>query len=386
MLCLSPTSFLNKKEALLMKKPSMTYASTGVNYDLLDHFKRQAQQAARPTARNLRCFGYKEVEWSRGESVYLYNTPHGYRAHVNEGLGTKNLVADAMYQLTGRNSYHNIATDAVAMIVNDMITLGAMPLTVNMHIATGSSEWFEDNQRVKAFINGWQYACDIAGCAWAGGETSVLKGMIESNTLVISGSADGEICPKTHAIKPAIRAGDAIILLASSGIHANGLTLARRIAEKLPGGYLTKLPGYITYGEALLQPTPIYVPVIRDCLANHVRIHYAVHITGHGWRKLMRATKPFVYVIEDVGDLHSLFTFMQEHGPISDEEAYSNFNMGSGFALYVPQSEAKQVISLADAFGIKAWPAGHIEKRGHEKKVIIVPKGITFEADSLAIR
>lgn len=374
-----------------MQKSSMTYAGVGVDYDPLDRFKRQAQQEAKQTAKNLEQFGYKEVEWSRGESVYLYETPDSYRAHVNEGLGTKNLVADAMYQLTGWDHwYEYVAIDTVAMIVNDMITLGAKPLTITMHIAAGNSSWFKDEQRTSALLRGWRIACDKSGCTWAGGETPVLKDMVESNTFVISGSADGEIRPKQQLIKPTIQAGDAIVLFASSGIHANGLTMAREIAEKLPRGYMTRLhPNrleLVEYGDALLRPTIIYVPVIEHCLRAKIEIHYAVHITGHGWRKLMRATEPFVYVVENIGQPHPLFAFMQQHGPISDEEAYANFNMGAGFALYVPPSEVAGVIALAKAHGIHAWHGGHIEKHGDDKKVIIVPKGITLEADSMAIR
>lgn len=369
-----------------MKKSSMTYASAGVDYDPVDRFKRHAQAAAQRTSSNLKQFGFQEVSWSRGESVYLIETPECYLAHVEEGLGTKNVVADAMFDLAGYRFYHYIARDTVAMIVNDMITLGALPISLAMHVAAGSSGWFKNEQRMADLIAGWKGACELAQCTWAGGETPILKDVVNPNTVVMSGSAVGVIKPKKNVITPRMQHGDAIVFLASSGIHANGLTLARRIADKLKNSYTTRLPSDQSYGEALLQPTIIYVPVLSSCLSLGVEIHYAVHITGHGWRKLMRAIEPFVYVIEDIGQPHPLFRFMQQHGPISDEEAYGNFNMGAGFALYVPENEVTGVIALAKVHGIHAWHAGHIEKRGDEKKVIIVPKGITFEGDSLAVR
>ena len=137
-----------------------TYAASGVDYSALDPFKRMAQQAARETAGNIARFGLQEVGMSRGESVYLIEGPDSYLAHVEEGLGTKNLVADAMRQLTGRSYYAAIAQDTVAMIVNDMITLGALPISVAMHLAVGDSNWFEDGRRSQDLINGWKtHAC-----------------------------------------------------------------------------------------------------------------------------------------------------------------------------------------------------------------------------------
>src|SRR5687768_2676990 len=113
----------------------MTYAGSGVDYRALDPFKRRAQLAGRSTADVIRRLGVSEVEMSRGESAYLIETPESYLAHVEEGLGTKNLVADAMYRLVPERSYYDhIAQDTVAMIVNDMVTLGALPLAVAMHL------------------------------------------------------------------------------------------------------------------------------------------------------------------------------------------------------------------------------------------------------------
>lgn len=364
----------------------MTYATSGIHYDILDPFKRQAQEAAKETTRNLEKNGAQEVEWTRGESVYLIETPERYLAHVEEGLGTKNLVADALYPLTDKTYYDYMAQDTVAMIVNDMITVGALPLSIAMHLAAGSSEWFKDEQRTNDVLQGWKKGCNEARCTWAGGETPTLKDVINPETVVLSGSALGNISPKENIIKPSIQDGDAIVLLRSSGIHANGLTLARRIAEKLPRGYLAPLPDGKTYGEAIVQPTTIYVPIIADCLSQNVEIHYAVNITGHGWRKLMRAVEPFVYRITDPGKPQPLFQFMQNHGPVSDYEAYSTFNMGAGFALYVPPGQVQRVLSIASKNKITAWEGGRIEKCGTEKKVIIVPKGIEYAQESLGVR
>ncbi len=167
---------------------NMTYAGTGVDYDAMDPFKRACQIAAASTAPQLISHSFKELTWSRGESAYLMSVPNGdIVAHVEEGLGTKNLVADAMSRITGKSYYDQCAQDTVAMIVNDMITLGVMPVSVAMHLAVDSSEWFNNKQRTEDLIKGWADACKLAGCVWSGGETPTLKGIIEPDTSLLSG-------------------------------------------------------------------------------------------------------------------------------------------------------------------------------------------------------
>lgn len=365
----------------------MTYAGTGVSYDAMDPFKRMAQLAARETAGNLaRLNGgeFREFEPSRGESAYLIETPDSFLAQVEEGLGTKNLVADRMYELTGKSYYDQIAQCTVAMIVNDLVTLGAMPLSVAMHLAAGTSDWFEDEIRTRNLIDGWKNACNLARCTWGGGETPTLKGIVVPGTVVLSGSAIGHVKPKERLIAGPIKHGDRIVIIESSGIHANGLTLARTIADKLPEGYLTKLSDGRTYGDALLDPTHIYVGLVEDCLDRGVDVHYAVNVTGHGWRKLMRATQPFTYVIDTLPTQLPIFDFLQQHGPVDDMEAYSNLNMGAGFALYVSEADVEKVIEVAQRLGLRAFAAGHIEDG--DKKVIIRPKGLEYAGETLAVR
>ncbi len=372
----------------------MTYAGVGVDYGAMDPFKRMAQLEGRKTAKNIaRLAGgeFREVEMSRGESAFLIEAAKSYFAHVEEGLGTKNLVADEMYRLTGKSYYDQIAQDTVAMIVNDMITLGALPLSVAMHLAVGDSKWFEDEKRSTDLVNGWRKACDLARCVWGGGETPTLKDIVAPGAVVLSGSAMGIVKPKERLITAdKIQQGDAIIFLASSGIHANGLTMARKIASKLPDGYLTKLPGGLTYGEMLLNPTHIYVGLVEDCLNEGIDIHYAVNITGHGWRKLMRAPGNFTYVIDRLHFQPSIFSFLQEHGPVTDEEAYGNFNMGAGFALYIPQNHLKKFWEIVGGRLDKLYPysahlAGHIEK-SDDKKVVIESIGLEYLGSTLGVR
>jgi phosphoribosylformylglycinamidine cyclo-ligase len=372
----------------MAKKSGMTYAGTGVNYDAMDPFKKAAQLAAVGTANNIRRLNggeFQEFTASRGESVYLIEAAKSFFAHVEEGLGTKNLVADAMYALTGKSYYDHVAQDTVAMIVNDLITLGALPLSVAMHLAVGTSDWFNDEKRSTDLINGWKKACDLSRCTWGCGETPTLKGVVVPEAVVLSGSAIGLVKPKEHLINPdKIQHDDAIVLIESSGIHANGLTLARSIANKLSDGYMTKLPDRRTYGESLLDPTHIYVGLVEDCLNADVNIHYAVNITGHGWRKLMRANQPFTYVIDVLPKQFPIFAFIQEHGPVTDEEAYGNLNMGAGFALYVTRRDVDTVVTIAAKLGLNAHLAGFVENG--PKKVVIRPKGLEYSGETLAVR
>lgn len=366
----------------------MTYAGVGVDYGGMDPFKRMAQLAGRETAQMAVHHGYREVAMSRGESVYLLEGPRHFLAQVEEGLGTKNLVADAMYVKTDQPYYAEIAQDTVAMIVNDMITLGALPVSVAMHLAVANADWFKDERRCRDLVRGWKEACLKAGCVWGCGETPTLRDIVRPETVVLAGSAVGLVKPKSRLLSPGkIRPGDAIIIVESNGIHANGLTLAREIALKLPNRYLTELPDGRTYGETLLDPTPIYVPVVRALLEAHVDIHYAVNITGHGWRKFMRAPQPLTYVINQLPRQLPIFDFIQEHGPVGDYEAYGNFNMGAGFAIYLPASQVKRALGVLGRDAPQNWAylAGHIEKG--KRKVVIEPLGgLEYGEDTLGVR
>jgi phosphoribosylformylglycinamidine cyclo-ligase len=364
----------------------LNYESTGVNYDVLDEFKRHCQRAAAGTVAALAGHGVTEPAGIRGESAYLVETPDEYLAHVEEGLGTKNLVADAVQQLTGRCYYHAIGIDVVGTIVNDLITVGALPMIVAMHAAVGSAHWFADVERAGQLAEGFADGCRQSGAVWGGGETPALKGLVHENAVILAGSAMGRIRPKSLRIRGNVQPGDAIVMLASSGIHANGLTLCRELATRVPQGYLTPIADGRTYGEALLDPSIIYAPFISGCQSAGIDLHYAVHMTGHGWRKLMRLAEPLVYRITQLPSKLPIFDFIQLSGGLDDRSMYGTFNMGCGFAVYVPADQATRCIDLANAAGVHAWLGGTIEKDGDRKAIVIEPLGIEFEGESLKIR
>lgn len=369
----------------MMNEAGHIYAKAGVDYSKMDPVKVLAQQKAAQTAKNLKTFGMNEIVASRGESAYVWEEPNSYRSLVIEGLGTKNLIADEMRNITGKTYYDKIAQDAVAMIVNDLIVVGAMPQVVNAYFAIGESDWMSDKKRAKDLVNGWATACNAIGATWGGGETPTLKGVIEPATIDIGGAAIGIIQPKSHLVLgEKLTDGDAVVLIESSGIHANGITLVRKMAESLPKGYGTKMTANKMLGEVLLTPTHLYVSLVRDLLKADLDLHYMVNITGHGWRKLMRANKKLTYEFTSLPKPQPEFDFIQKTLKISDQEMYASFNMGAGFAIYLPKSQAKQVVTVAKQNQLRAWVCGEVKKG--PKRVIIKSKGITYKADTMEVR
>ena len=367
---------------------SLSYESSGVRYDELDAFKRACQRAAHATAGELSAHGYREPPTTRGESAYLIEASDHFLAHVEEGLGTKNLVADAVYAASGRSFYREIGIDLVATIVNDLVTCGALPIAVAMHAAVGDSAWFADETRTNGLVDGFAEGCKLAGAVWGGGETPTLRGVVDPKTIVLAGSAIGKITPKNLRIVGEVRDGDAINFLASSGVHTNGLTLCRKIADQLPSHYATPI-GHgdaRDFGAALLAPSVIYVAFVRECQRRGLKLSYVSHITGHGWRKLMRLEEPFVYEIDAPRLAPAIFQFLAKAGPIEPREMYATFNMGVGFAACVRPDNVDTTLVAAKATGYDAWVAGRVKKDGARKAVVVPSLGLAFEGETLQVR
>ncbi|MED5621755.1 AIR synthase related protein [Ideonella sp. BN130291] len=364
---------------------TLSYEQAGVNYDLIDPLKVAAQRAAAATGAHLAAHGFSEVAASRGESAYVVDVGPFYIASIVECLGSKALVADEMSQLTGKSYYDGIAQDTIAMAINDLITVGATPLVVQAYWAAGGSDWFGDAQRAQALVAGWKRACDVCNVAWGGGETPALAGIVEAGRIDLAASCTGLINPKERlSVGDQLAPGDAIVLLASSGIHANGLSLARKLVERLPQGYLTEVQPGLTYGDALLAPTVLYSPVTEALYQAGITPRYCANITGHGWRKLLRHPGAFTYRIHSVPEVTPVLRFIQQHARQDDREAYSTLNMGAGFALFVKAEDAARTVQVAQAQGVAALVAGTVEAGA--KQLVIEPLGITFGTDDLQLR
>jgi phosphoribosylformylglycinamidine cyclo-ligase len=363
----------------------LSYRQSGVDYELIDPLKVAAQRAAAATAVHLQAHGFSEVRESRGESAYVVDVGPFYLASIVECLGSKALVADEMSRLTGRSHYDAIAQDTIAMAINDLITVGATPLVVQAYWAAGGSDWFGDATRAQSLVAGWKRACDLCQVAWGGGETPALAGIVEAGRIDLAASCTGLVNPKHRlSLGEKLGPGDAIVLLASSGIHANGLSLARKLVERLPQGYLTPVQPGLTYGDALLAPTTLYSPVTEALHRAGVSTHYASNITGHGWRKLLRHPKPLRYRVHRLPTVPPVLGFIQRHAQQDDHEAYGTLNMGAGFALFVPAEQAALTVQIAAEHGVDATWAGTVE--AGEKELLIEPLGLRFAADDLQLR
>jgi phosphoribosylformylglycinamidine cyclo-ligase len=363
----------------------LSYRQAGVDYALIDPLKVAAQRAAADTAAHLHAHGFSEVRDSRGESAYVVDVGPFYLASIVECLGSKALVADEMARLTGRCYYETIAQDTIAMAINDLITVGATPLVVQAYWAAGGSDWFGDSVRSQALVAGWKLACDICGVSWGGGETPALAGIVEAGRIDLAASCTGLVNPKERlSLGEKLGPGDVIVLLASSGIHANGLSLARKVADRLPQGYLSRMQDGLGFGEALLAPTRLYSPVTEALYRAGVMPHYASNITGHGWLKLLRHPRPLRYRVHSLPEVPPVLRFIHQQARMDESEAYSTLNMGAGFALFVHADQAQKTLDVARAQGVAATLAGVVE--AGDKELLIEALGLRFAGEDLQLR
>jgi phosphoribosylformylglycinamidine cyclo-ligase len=253
---------------------------------------------------------------------------------------------------------------------------------VNAYFATGSSDWYRSTDRQAALLNGWRRGCVDAGATWGGGESPSLAGLVAAEEIELAGSAVGLVpegrCP---VLGDDLGPGDEIVLVASSGLHANGASLARMVAARLPEGYDTRLPSGRTFGEAVLDPSVIYVRLVEALLAARVEIHYLSHITGHGFLKLMRPRRELGYRIERLPEAPEVLTFLVDQAGLSPAAAYSTFNMGAGFAVYCAAGSGAEVVRHAAELGLNAWVAGMVEPG--PRRVVLEDVDVVFETSEL---
>jgi phosphoribosylformylglycinamidine cyclo-ligase len=360
---------------------SSAYGAAGVDYEALDAGKRDALTAALSTSGLLAEHGGRALDASRGEPAFVFELAGQSLAFVLEGLGTKSMIARQVEQELGAGHFDNVAYDTVAAIVNDLCCVGALPLVVNAYFATGSSEWYDDRERRAALLEGWRAGCADAGATWGGGESPSLPGLVAGEEIELAGSAVGVVPAARPILGADLAPGDEIVLVASSGLHANGSSLARMIAGQLEEGYATSLPSGRTFGEALLDRSVIYTGLVRVLLSSGVGVHYLSHITGHGLLKLMRPSRDLTYRIDELPDVPEVLAFLAAQAEMTRRAAYSTFNMGAGFAVYCAPGEGQRVVRLATELGLHAQVAGAVE--AGPRRVILAPADVVFESGDL---
>jgi phosphoribosylformylglycinamidine cyclo-ligase len=328
--------------------------SSFVDYGKLNPVKLKALQNFKKTFASLRKHGVRVVPESIGHTAAVLdfkNAPFMLAFNL-EGLGTKSLIADKL-AITKKSKfstqklkkfYENLAFDCVASTVNDLIAVGAQPLILADMIAASNNELMETKFGMPGLLSGFKKAALKFGFAIPCGETPVYPNLLVRNAIDLSAASLGIIQPKKRVVLgKKLKAGDRIFAFASNGLHTNGLTLARKIVEKLPKKYLAKTKTTKTIAEEILKPSHIYANLVAKMLKAKIKIHYMNPITGHGFQKIMRPKKSFTYVIEHVPKKQEVFRFLQQKGNVSDEEAYKTWNMGVGFVVFAPKSEAKKI-------------------------------------------
>jgi phosphoribosylformylglycinamidine cyclo-ligase len=361
-----------------------SYRDAGVDYAALDAGKRMAMAKALSTSALLGARGGRALDASRGEPAFVFELDGRAFAFVVEGLGTKSIIARQVLERSGVNRFADVAYDTVAAILNDLCCVGALPLVVNAYFATGASEWYADRARSEALLEGWRRACADAGCTWGGGESPSLSGLLDPREIELAGAAVG-VLPEGRApiLGEQLAPGDEIVLVGSSGLHANGASLARLIAERLPDGYATELPDGTSFGEALLAPSLMYAPLVAAAQEAQLPLSYLSHITGHGLLKLMRPARELTYRIERLPPVTPVLEFLVEQAALQPHAAYSTFNMGAGFALYCAAGAGERLVELAGALGLSALVAGRVEQG--PRRVVLEPVAVRFEDDELEL-
>ena len=367
-----------------MSQDGASYRAAGVDYDALDAGKRLAIAKALSTSSLLEARGGRALDGSRGEPAFVFELGEQTFAFVVEGLGTKSVIARQVLESQGINRFADVAYDTVAAILNDLCCVGALPLVVNAYFATGASDWYLEPDRVAALLEGWRSACADAGCVWGGGESPSLPGLLDERDIELAGAAVGAV-PRGRRplLGEDLAPGDEIVLVSSSGLHANGASLARLIAGRLPDGYATVLADGQSFGEALLTPSIMYAPLVAELLASDVRLTYISHVTGHGLLKLMRPPRPLSYVIERLPEVPSVLAFLAEQAGLDADAAYSTFNMGSGYALYCRPGDGERIVGLARGLGLTAMVGGRVEEG--PRQVVIEPVGVRFSSAQLEL-
>ncbi|WP_224269087.1 phosphoribosylformylglycinamidine cyclo-ligase [Haloprofundus salinisoli] len=289
---------------------------------------------------------------SEGDYAGLLDIGDRYLALATDGVGTKLLVAEAL------SDYSTVGIDCIAMNANDLVAAGVRPVAFVDYLAVDEP----DETFAEQVGEGLAAGADEAGVELVGGETAVMPEVI--NGLDLAGTCAG-LAAKGDIFEGRAEPGDALVGFRSSGIHSNGLTLARKAATKshdyddaFPGG------GYETVGEALLEPTRLYTHLLEPMRDHGVR--GAAHVTGGGWTNLERLGDNH-YVVDDAFEPQAVFEFVQSEGNVSDEEMHRTFNMGTGFVAALALEDAEALAEATDGHVVgRVEDGGGVSIRGLE--------------------
>lgn len=332
-----------------------SYKEAGVDIDAGNALVDAIKPLAKATAR-------KGTDSALGGFGGLFDMKAaGYKDPIlvsaTDGVGTKLKLAFTL------GKHDTVGIDLVAMCVNDLVVQGAEPLFFLDYFATGGLDVPTATQVVKGIAEG----CKQAGCALVGGETAEMPGMYPKGEYDLAGFSVGAVERDGVLPRADIQEGDAILGLASSGVHSNGFSLVRHIIAKADMSFASPAPFAPgkTLGETLLTPTRIYVKSCLKAIATgHVKA--LAHITGGG----LTENLPRVYgetlaasLQKGAWEILPVFEWLQKTGKVSDEDMLRTFNMGIGMALVVEKSQANTVKQLLEAEGERVSVLGYMTER-----------------------
>lgn len=329
----------------------LTYRAAGVDIDAGEDAVRRIAPLARATAR-------PEVLGGIGGFAAFVSLPPRYREPVlvssTDGVGTKLKVAFLA------DRHDTVGIDLVAMGVNDLLVHGAEPLYFLDYIGIARL----DPGRVETIVKGVAEGCRQAGCALVGGETAELRDLYAAGEYDLAGFAVGVVERRRIVDGAAVRPGDVVLGLASSGLHANGYSLARRIVFGVMGLTVRDaLPGVgRPVADELLEPTRIYAKAVQALLAR-VDVHAMAHITGGGLTGNLPRVLPegcHARISRGAWRVPPVFETLQRAGQVADAEMFRVFNMGIGYVAVVPVAEADAAMSALSEAGETVFSLGEI--------------------------
>ncbi len=284
----------------------------------------------------------------------LTGMPHPVLCAGTDGVGTKLKLAFLM------DKHDTVGIDCVAMCVNDIVCCGAKPLLFLDYIACGKNV----PEKIATIVSGVAEGCVQAGCALTGGETAEMPGFYPEEEYDLAGFSVGAV-DRSKILDPGrVEAGDALVAIASSGVHSNGFSLVRKVFDVEKGGLSQHHDELgMTLGEALLTPTKIYVkPVLA--VMEELTVKSVSHITGGGFYENIPRALPNgkrAKIERAAVEVLPIFDLIQKTGGIPEHDMFNTFNMGVGMILAVGREDADRAVAILNAHGERAKVIGQIE-------------------------
>ena len=335
-----------------MSNTQLSYKDAGVDIHAGNELVERIKGDVKRTRRS-------EVLGGLGGFGALCALPTKYKEPIlvsgTDGVGTKLRLAIDL------KKHDTIGQDLVAMCVNDLIVQGAEPLFFLDYYATGKL----DVDVAASVIKGIADGCEMSGCALVGGETAEMPGMYHEGDYDLAGFCVGVVEKSEIIDGTAVKTGDTLIALGSSGAHSNGYSLIRKVLEVSGANPADLLEGK-SLSEHLLAPTKIYVKSILQ-LIKQTDVHAIAHLTGGGfWENIPRVlpNNTKAEIDESSWQWPAIFNWLQEKGNISRYEMYRTFNCGVGMVIALPEKEVETAIALLEQAGEKAWVIGKIAPLG----------------------